>query len=186
MHHAIGKHQGLKNEIIRLRAQLQNIQDDPEQLGEEPILPPFTPNPMPAGQSAIKDYSPFRPVARSPEGGQDVVLTHVLVVCVHCPVLSCAVLGAALSVVLCCPVLSCVLPCAALSVPQPLSRNISPVQKLRQEIQRLLWLGISKQDRHLMPHGTLKHGETLHERLLCGLNSLSGFQACTKSNWWLR
>jgi len=60
------KHQGLKNEIIRLRAQLQNIQDDPEQLGEEPILPPFTPNPMPAGQSVIKDYSPFRPVARSP------------------------------------------------------------------------------------------------------------------------
>ena len=34
--------------------------------GEEPILPPFTPNPMPADQSVIKDYSPFRPVARSP------------------------------------------------------------------------------------------------------------------------
>ena len=57
---------GLKNKTIRLRAQLQNIQDDPEQLGEEPILPPFTPNPMPADQSVIKDYSPFRPVARSP------------------------------------------------------------------------------------------------------------------------
>lgn len=60
------KHQGLKNEIVRLRAQLQNIQDDPEQLGEEPILPPFTPNSMPAGQSVINDYSPFRPVVRSP------------------------------------------------------------------------------------------------------------------------
>ena len=60
------KHQGLKNEIIRLRGQLQNIQDDPEQLGEESILPPFTPNPMPAGQSVINDYSPFRPVVRSP------------------------------------------------------------------------------------------------------------------------
>ena len=60
------KHQGLKNEIVRLRAQLQNIQGDPEQLGEEPILPPFTPNSMPAGQSVINDYSPFRPVVRSP------------------------------------------------------------------------------------------------------------------------
>ena len=60
------KHQGLKNEIIRLRAQLQNIQDDPEQLGEEPILPPSTPNPMPVGQSVTKGYNPFRPVARSP------------------------------------------------------------------------------------------------------------------------
>ena len=63
-------------------------------------------------------------VVESSEGRQDVALTHVLVVCVHCLVLSCAVLGAALSFVLCCPVLSCLLPCAALSLPEPPSPEI--------------------------------------------------------------
>ena len=44
------------------------IQDDLEQLGEEPALPPFTPNSMPAEQSAVTDYSPFRPLARGHAG----------------------------------------------------------------------------------------------------------------------
>ena len=58
------KHQSLQDEVIRLRARLQSIKDDPEQLGGEPILPPFTPNSMPADQSIINQCSPFRPLAR--------------------------------------------------------------------------------------------------------------------------
>ena len=54
----------LQDEVIRLRAQLQSTKDDPEQLGGEPILPPFTPNSMPVDQSIINRYSPFRPLAR--------------------------------------------------------------------------------------------------------------------------